>query len=29
VFPAQPSSLCDRCEFVPFCPAHVSGSVLS
>ncbi len=28
-FPAQPSSLCDRCEFVPFCPAHVSGSVLS
>ncbi|MET0839151.1 MAG: ATP-dependent DNA helicase [Marmoricola sp.] len=28
-FPAHPSSLCDRCEFVPFCPAHVSGSVLS
>jgi len=28
-FPAQPSSLCDRCDFVPFCPAHVSGSVLS
>ncbi len=28
-FPAHPSSLCDRCDFVPFCPAHVSGSVLS
>ena len=28
-FPAHPSSLCERCEFVPFCPAHVSGSVLS
>ena len=28
-FPAQPSSLCDRCDFVPLCPAHVSGSVLS
>ena len=28
-FPAQPSGLCDRCDFVPFCPAHVSGSVLS
>ena len=28
-FPAHPSGLCDRCDFVPFCPAHVSGSVLS
>ncbi len=28
-FPAQPSTLCERCEFVPLCPAHVSGSVLS
>ena len=28
-FPAQPSGLCERCDFVPFCPAHVSGSVLS
>ncbi|MCW2819182.1 MAG: ATP-dependent helicase [Marmoricola sp.] len=28
-FPAQPSSRCDRCQFVPLCPAHVSGSVLS
>ena len=28
-FPAQPSGLCDRCDFVAFCPAHVSGSVLS
>ena len=28
-FPATPSSLCERCDFVPFCPAHVSGSVLS
>jgi superfamily I DNA/RNA helicase/RecB family exonuclease len=28
-FPAHPSTLCERCDFKPLCPAHVSGSVLS
>jgi RecB family exonuclease len=30
VFPARPErTRCERCPFVPLCPAHVSGSVLS
>jgi len=28
-FVARPGSQCERCAFVPLCPAHASGSVLS
>jgi CRISPR/Cas system-associated exonuclease Cas4 (RecB family) len=28
-FPARPGEHCKYCDFVRFCPAHTSGTVLS